>query len=268
MTGARLFRGLVVTVVTALLAAGCGDGGTKRPRAQPRIEAGGAHLTGSLTVFAAASLTEAFGDDKAQLERDNPGLSITYSFAGSQQLVAQVTAGAPADVVATADQDSMGRLVSAGLVEPPRDFARNKLEIAVSPGNPKRITSLRDLARSDLKVVLADPSVPAGRYGGQALDKARVAVKPVSLELDVKAVLQKVTSGEADAGLVYATDVAAAGSSKVSGVDVAPEHNVLASYPVAVVKATKNRAAAQGFVDQLIQGPGQSALVAHGFLAA
>jgi molybdate transport system substrate-binding protein len=258
---------VVVALSVVLFTQACG-GGSDRPSGQP-IPAtdAGARLTGSLTVFAAASLTEAFEDDKSQLERDNTGLSITYSFAGSQQLVAQIAAGAPADVVATADQDSMGRLVTAGLVETPKDFARNRLQIVVAPGNPRRINSLSDLGRNDLRVVLADASVPAGRYGRQALDRAGVAAKPVSLELDVKAVLQKVTSGDADAGLVYATDVSAAGS-KVTGVEIPPEQNVLASYPVAVVKATRNKAAAQGFVAQLIQGPGQRALLSRGFLTA
>ena len=186
----------------------------------------------------------------------------TFSFAGSQQLVAQVTAGAPADVVATADPESMARLVTTGLVAPPTDFAQNSLRIAVGPGHPKAVKGLADLARGNLKVVLADPSVPAGRYARQALDKAGATVKPVSLELDVKAVLRKVFSGEADAGVVYASDVSGAG---VTGIDIPPEHNVVATYPVAVVRTSRNRAAAQAFVDQLLDGAGRDALLAHGF---
>src|SRR5947209_8163912 len=114
-------------------------------------------------------------------------------------------AGAPADVVATADEESMAKLVSAGLVEPPRDFAKNKLQVVVARGDPRAINGLADLARSTLKVVLADPSVPAGKYARQVLDAAHVTVKPVSLELDVKSVLRKVAAGEADAGIVYVT---------------------------------------------------------------
>jgi molybdate transport system substrate-binding protein len=223
-------------------------------------------LSGSVIVFAAASLTEAFTDDKIHLSAANPGLTITYSFAGSQQLVAQIQSGAPADVVATADQTNMQKLVAANLVETPRDFAKNLLEIVVAPGNPKGVKGLSDLARSDLKVVLEDPSVPAGKYGRQALDKQGVKVNPVSLELDVKSELQKVETGEADAGIVYLTDVKSAGA-KATGVAIPADQNVVATYPVAVVKATTNHAVAQAFVDQLINGTGQDALKARGFLS-
>jgi len=222
-------------------------------------------LSGSITVFAAASLTEALADDRAHVVSANPGLSVTYSFAGSQQLVAQVVAGAPADVVATADEASMQKLVAAGLVEAPRVFARNTLEIVVAPGNPRGIRRLFDLARSDLKVVLADPSVPAGKYGRQVLERQGIRVSPVSLELDVKSALAKVEAGEADAAIVYATDVRSAGP-RVSGVQVPPDQNVVAAYPAAVVKATRNHALAQAFVDQLLAGAGRDALRARGFL--
>lgn len=259
------FLGMVVAV--ALVAAGCGTPtiGSKTASGSAGTTPFTPRLAGALTVFAAASLTESFNDYKARLVSENRGLSITYSFAGSPQLVTQIGAGAPADVVATADEDSMAKLVSTGLVEPPQDLARNKLEIAVAPGNPKGIKALRDLARSGLKVVLADPSVPAGRYGRQALAEASVTVEAVSLELDVKSVLQKVTSGEADAGLVYVTDVMAAGPS-VAGIDIPVEYNAAAAYPVAVVRTTKYREGARAFVDGLLRGPGQAALSAHGFL--
>jgi molybdate transport system substrate-binding protein len=217
-------------------------------------------------VFAAASLTEAFTDDKNRLTAASRGLTLTYSFAGSQQLVAQIQSGAPADVVATADEASMQKLVAANLVEAPRDFARNLIEVVVARGNPKGVKGLSDLARSDLKVVLEDPSVPAGKYGRQALDRAGVRVNPVSLELNVKSELQKVETGEADAGIVYITDVKSAGS-VVAGVAIPADENVVATYPVAVVRATTNHAAAQAFVDQLIRGTGQDALLARGFLS-
>jgi molybdate transport system substrate-binding protein len=263
VTARRARTALLLTL--ALVSAGCG-GSARSTSTSPSGPSGSAdsRLTGSLTVFAAASLTEAFNDTKARLVADHPQLSLTYSFAGSQQLVAQVDAGAPADVVATADQDSMAKLVAAKLVDPPADFAANILQIAVAPGNPKGVKGLGDLARADLKVVLADPSVPAGRYARQALDKARAAVRPVSLELDVKSVLRTVSSGEADAGVVYASDVSAARSS-VTGVDIPPAQNVVATYPVAVVRGTGNRAAAQAFVDQLLNGAGRDALLARGF---
>ena len=203
-----------------------------------------------VTVLAAASLTEAFGD----LGR------ATFSFAGSQQLVAQVEAGAPVDVVATADAEAMDRLVRAGLVGEPRDFARNRLAIAVEPGNPKQITALADLDRDGLKVVLADPAVPAGRYTRQVLARAGVDVRPVSLELDVKAVARTVAAGEADAGLVYATDVAAG-----ARVDVPDAVNVVATYPVAVVATSGKRAQAEAFVDRLLGPEGRAALAGRGF---
>jgi molybdate transport system substrate-binding protein len=246
--------------VTLLLAA-CGS--TSAP---PAATAPSPQLSGSLTVFAAASLTEAFTEDKSRLTTANPGLSVTYSFAGSQQLVAQIQSGAPADVVATADGTNMQKLTAANLVENPRDFARNLLEIVVAPGNPKGVRGLADLARADLKVVLEDPSVPAGKYGRQALDRQGVKVNPVSLDLDVKSELQKVETGEADAGIVYVTDVRSAGT-RTTGVAIPAAQNVVATYPVAVVKATTNRALAQVFVDQLISGTGQEALKARGFLS-
>ena len=206
-----------------------------------------------ITVLAAASLTEAFED----LGR---GAEVTFSFAGSQQLVAQVEAGAPVDVVATADPDAMDRLARAGLVDTPRTFATNRMTIAVGPGNPERIQGLADLARDGLKVILADPAVPAGRYARQVLEGAGVRVRPMSLELDVKAVARKVAAGEADAGIVYATDVAAG-----SSVAIPAASNAVAAYPVAVVRTSANGAAAQAFLERLLGQAGRAALTAHGF---
>ena len=220
--------------LVALLAAACSTGST----------------TG-VTVLAAASLTETFDDLGG----------ATFSFAGSQQLVAQVEAGAPVDVVATADVEAMDRLVRSGLVDRPQDFAGNRLAIAVEVGNPDRIAGLADLARPGLKVVVADPAVPAGRYARQALDRAGVVLRPVSLELDVKAVAAKVAAGEADAGIVYVTDVAPG-----ARVEIPEDANVAARYPVAVVRSTGNRAGAEAFVDRLLGPEGRAALVARGFV--
>jgi molybdate transport system substrate-binding protein len=254
----RVLAGVVATV----LATGCGSSGSGS--ASPSPSGGGSTLTGPLTVFAAASLTESFNDAKATLQSAHPGLSITYSFAGSQQLVAQIRNGAPADVIATADTTTMDTLSRAGLVDTPRVFAHNKLEIVVAPGNPKGITSLADLARQNLTVVLEDPSVPAGTFARQALRKANVVVNPRSLELDVKSELEKVALGEADAGIVYVTDVTAA-SSKVSGVAIPDDQNVIATYPIAVVKAASHPSAARAFVDDAVAGTTQRALRARGF---
>ena len=205
---------------------------------------------GGVTVLAAASLTDALTDLGG----------ATYSFGGSQELVAQIEARAPVDVIATADSAAMDRLVRAQLVEAPRIFARNRLAIAVEPGNPKRVAGLADLARPGLKIVLAEASVPAGRYARQVLERAGVAVQPVSLELDVKAVARKVAAGEADAGIVYVTD--AGGAARV---DIPDAANVVASYPVAVVRATGNRAGAEAFVQRLVGPAGRTALAGRGF---
>ena len=264
------FRIAATTVFLAFSTAGCGSsttpatsgGGAGGQQASTPDPLAGRHLT----VFAAASLTEAFTDGKTRLQAAHSGFSVTYSFAGSQTLVTQIKNGAPADVIATADATTMQTLVTAGLVDPPRTFARNKLEIVVAPGNPKNLTGLMDLGRSDLKVVLEDPSVPAGRYGRQALQAHGVTVHPVSQPLDVKSELLAVEQGNADAGIVYVTDVSSAGSA-VSGVQIPDSQNIVATYPIAVVKASTKSAAAQAFVDDAISGTVQHALVARGFLA-
>lgn len=209
-----------------------------------------------LTVLAAASLGAAFTDGAVA----GPGGRAAFSFAGSQQVVAQLEAGAPADVVATADPEMMDRLVDAGLVGTPRVFATNRLAIAVAPGDPGRVAGLADLGRPGLKVVLADPAVPAGRYSRQVLDRAGVRVRPVSLELDVKAVAAKVAAGEADAGLVYATDVAGPDRRDIAGAD-----DVVARYSAAVVEGTRRAAAARDFVDRLLGTRAQAALAGLGF---
>lgn len=231
----------------------------------PRASKVPARATGSLTVFAAASLTEALDDLQTALKTSDPGLSITYNFGGSGALVTQVQQGAPADVVATADTATMQKLTDAGLVEPPVTFAQNKLQILVAPGNPKAVRGLSDLSRPDLKVVLGDDSVPAGRYAAQALRAAGVTARPVSKELDVKAAVAKVTSSEADATIVYVTDVTAAGT-KAQGVEIPDAQNVVAEYPIAVVNAAKHRAAAAAFVESVLGGAGRDALRRRGFV--
>ena len=224
------------------------------------------NLNGALNVFAGTSLREAFKAEGKSLQRLHRGLSITYNFSGSQALAQQIQQGAPADVFASADTKNMQKLVSAGLVETPQIFARNKLEIAVAPGNPKHINSLADLERADVALVLADGSVPAGHYARQAFRNAGLpAPKPRSNELDVKSTLARLTSGEADAVVVYETDVEAAGS-KVQGVAIPDSQNVIAQYPIAVVKASSHQDAARAFVDEIVHGTGQQVLGAWGFL--
>jgi molybdate transport system substrate-binding protein len=225
-----------------------------------------APLTGSLKVFAAASLTGAFNAAKTTLESSRPGLSLTFSFGGSNTLVTQIQQGAPADVFASADQANMQKLVTAGLVETPVTFAKNQLEIAVAPGNPKGITSLQDLAKPGLTVVLGEPGLPAGDYTRQVETQLGIHVTPKSLCPDVKTCVTQVTSGEADATVVYVTDVKAAGP-KVAGVTIPDNLQPAITYPVAVVKASSNQAAAKAFVQSAVSGEVQRELIAMGFIA-
>jgi molybdate transport system substrate-binding protein len=265
----RSSHSAALATVLVLGAAACGSAsGTSTSTGAPGSQAASTSdaLTRSLTVFAAASLTEAFNDAKTKLQAAHSGLSITYSFAGSQALVTQIKNGAPADVIATADTATMQTLVTAGLVDTPTTFARNKLEIVVAPGNPKNVTGLADLGRTDLKVILEDPSVPAGKYGRQALQAQGITVKPVSLPLDVKSELLAVEQGNADAGIVYVTDVSSAGSA-VTGVPIPDSQNIVATYPIAVVKASSNGAAARALVADIVGGTAQQSLRARGFLA-
>ena len=260
-----------VLAASALSLASCGSSGSAGSAASTSTTAGAATtavppLTGTLTVFAAASLTGAFNSAKTTLDGANPGLSLDYNFAGSNALVAQIQQGAPADVFASADTRNMDRLVAAGLVETPVTFARNKLEIAVASGNPRHITGLADLARPGVTVVLEAVGVPAGDYARSVLASQHITANPKSLETDVKSALAKVTSGEADATVVYVTDVAAAGRA-VTGVAIPASLQPDITYPIAVVKATKNRAAARAFVRSAVSGDVQKALEAAGFLA-
>lgn len=243
-------------LVLFLLAAGCS--GVEKVAAPAKRD----QPTG-ITVFAAASLTEPFTAASTAVPQVRP----TFSFGGSQQLVAQLLQGARADVVATADEISMQRVVDASLVEPPVTFARTTLVIAVRPGNPAGIRALADLARPDVDVVLADPSVPAGRYARQVLDAASVPLSPRSLELDVKAALAKVTAGEADAALVYATDVRSSrGRADAVPFPEAGAPGAAVTYRIAVARATRHRPAAQAFVAATTGGPVREALMAAGFV--
>jgi molybdate transport system substrate-binding protein len=218
---------------------------------------------GVVTVFAAASLQPAFDKIGARVKTAY-GITTTFNYAGTQTLTTQLQQGAQGEVFASADTAHMTTLENAGLLSgSSKTFAHNKLEIAVAKGNPKGIKSLADLARPGLVVVLADPSVPAGRYAQQALGNAHVTVHPASLELQVTAVLSKVALGEADAGIVYVSDLATNG--KVSGVSIPDDQNVIADYPIAVLKSAANAAGAQILVELVLSADGQAILKAAGF---
>lgn len=217
----------------------------------------------SITVFAAASLQPAFDKIGARLQTTN-NIRTTFNYAGTQTLTAQVQQGAQGDVFASADTSHMTTLQGSGLLSGQATiFAHNKLEIAVAKGNPKHIQTLADLSRAGLVVVLADPSVPAGKYAQQALAKAKVTVHPASLELQVTAVLNKVALGEADAGIVYVSDVLTNG--KVDGVAIPEEQNVLADYPIAALKSASNPTGARAFIDSVLSSDGQATLKSAGF---
>jgi molybdate transport system substrate-binding protein len=239
-------------------------GGTA-PLSGPSSSASTAAPSGTITVFAAASLTEAFGRVGDDLTRLYPATHYIFNFGSSSTLATQIASGAPADLFASADEPNLQKVVDAKLVDgAPAIVATNRLQIAVAPGNPKRISSLADLARKDLVVVLAAPSVPAGRYARDALTKAGVTLAPASQEVDVRAVLNKVALGEADAGIVYVTDIKSAGA-RVGGVDVPEQHQVLARYPVAVVRDSRNPRLSALFVQYLLGPGGQRVLGDFGF---
>jgi molybdate transport system substrate-binding protein len=216
----------------------------------------------TLRVLGASSLTKAFTRIGADFEKAHPGVKVAFAFAGSQELVAQVGQGVPADVIATADTASMDSLGDAA--PDPRVFATNELAIAVAPGNPEGITGLASLADPGLTVVMAAPEVPAGRYAREALARARVKVKPASLEPSAADVLAIVSLGEADAGVVYASDAAGA-AGKVEVVRVVPAENVTATYPIAVLAGTGSRFIADRFVDYVLSDTGQRTLRSYGF---
>jgi molybdate transport system substrate-binding protein len=263
----------VVPAITALaLIAGCGSTTAKSAvttvaptTAAPATTAAAPSLKGQITVFAASSLTAAFKDLGAAFTKAHPEATVTFSFDASSALVTQITQGAPADVFASADTANMDKLTTASLTaSTPVVFATNVLAIIVPTGNPRGIKAPDDLASAKLKVVLCDPKVPCGQYAKQSLDAAKVAVTPVSLEQNVKGVVTKVTTGEADAGIVYVTDVKAAGD-KASGVDIPAAVNVVAKYPIASTKSSTHQDIDAAFIAFVTSPEGQTVLAASGF---
>jgi molybdate transport system substrate-binding protein len=244
-----------------LLLAACGPAAGSTPR--------------SLTVFAAASLTDAFTEIGRSFESAHPGVKVNFNFAGSQSLRTQIEQGAAADVFAPADRKEMDTLVSKSLVAAgaPQDFLTNKLVLVLPPDNPANLQTPADLARPGTKIILADESVPAGKYARQVLDaltalygpdfKDSVLANVVSNENDVRQVLAKIQLGEADAGMVYVSDSAAAPGLKT--ILIPEAYNVSATYPIAVLAAAPQPELADGFTAFVLSSAGQAILLKWGF---
>jgi molybdate transport system substrate-binding protein len=245
--------------VVAVLAAGCGASTT--PKSAPSSAPA---LAGSITVFAAASLTQTFTDLGKQFEAAHPGTTVKFSFGASSTLAQQIIAGAPADVFASASPSNMTQVTDAGDATGPKTFATNYAEIAVAPASAGKVASLTDLANPEVKVALCQPQLPCGALAQTVLAKAKVTVAPVTQGLDVKSTLAYVTGGEADAAVVYVTDVKAAGS-QVKAVEIPAADNASTAYPIATVKGSQNPALATAFEGLVLSPTGQGALIGAGF---
>lgn len=244
-----------VTLLTAVLTlAACGGS----------PDSGEGSASGEITVFAAASLTESFTALGESFQAENPDTKVTFSFGPSSGLAEQINSGAPADVFASASTKNMDQVVEAGAAADPVTFANNTMQIAVPAGNPAQIDSLDDLTGKDVKVVLCAEEVPCGVGARTVFENAGIEVTPVSNEVDVKSTLSKITLGEADAGLVYVTDVIAAGDD-VTGVEIPADVNASTAYPIAPLAESRNAELAQSFVDYVLSDAGVTELETAGF---
>jgi molybdate transport system substrate-binding protein len=256
--------GLAAAALLALSACGSSSGGTGASGTSPAASKG---VAGSLNVFAAASLTESFTQIGKDFEAANPGTTVKFNFAGSSALATQINQGAPADVFASAAPTNMKTVTDAGNADgTPTTFVKNQLVIAVPKGNPKHIAGLADLTKPGVKVAECAAAVPCGAAATKALAAAKVKLTPVTLEQDVKSALAKVKLGEVDAALVYRTDAKAA-ASDVDGIEFAESAGAINSYPIVVLKNSKNKTAAQAFVSYVLSDKGMAVLTAAGFQA-
>jgi molybdate transport system substrate-binding protein len=275
------FRLLLVLLLTAALTA-CGGATSSAPTtsapAAPNVPAASG---GELTVFAAASLTDAFNEIGDAFGVANGGATVTFNFAGSDQLATQIAEGAPADVFASANRTQMNNVIKSGQVisGTEKTFVRNRLVVVYPKENPGELNSLKDLAKPGLKIVLANKSVPVGTYTLDFLGKASklpeytaeysatVLANVVSYEENVRAVLSKVTLGEADAGIVYSTDAATITDGSIRTLDIPDDLNTIATYPIAAINIAKNAELAQKFVDYVLGPEGQQVLAKYGFIS-
>lgn len=240
-------------------------GGTATEPVSTAETGGESTLSGELTVFAAASLHEVFDELAEDFKAEHPDVSITFNYGGSSGLVTQMQDGAPVDVLATANERTMTTAVESDLMgDPNQIFATNTLTIVTEAGNPKNITGLADLNRDDVQLVVCAEQVPCGSATVKLEEAAGVDLQPVSEENAVTDVLGKVTSGQADAGLVYITDAVGAGD-QVAIVDVPEAQDIINRYPIGVTKTSANAALAQAFVDFVLSDHGQQKLQAAGF---
>jgi len=263
---------LTIAALAAAAVAGCSSSTSSSSSSAPSASSSSsspaasssASATGTITVFAASSLKETFTTLGKQFEAAHPGDTVKFSFGASSTLATQITDGAPADVFASAAPKNMETVVSAGDASNPQNFAKNTAEVAVPPSNPANVTSVNDLAKSSVKVALCQPQVPCGVVAAEVFKNVGITVKPVTLQPDVKSVLTQVELGNVDAGVVYVTDVKAAGS-KVKGVTIPAGQNASTLYPIATISSSKEMSIAQAFVAYVLSPAGQQVLAAAGF---
>lgn len=250
---------VLASVVAVLALAGC-----SAPPAGPAVAPPATAPSGTLTVFAAASLTDVFAELGDSFEAQNPGVRVVFNFGGSSGLAEQIVQGAPADVFAAASPATMATVTDAGLALDPATFATNTLELAVPAGNPGAVLALADLARDGLVVALCAPEVPCGAASATALGAAGIVASVDTYEQDVKAVLTKIELGEVDAGLVYRTDVSAAGDT-VEGIPFAEAASAVNDYPIVAAAESRNPRAAAAFVAFVLSDSGRALLDGAGF---
>jgi molybdate transport system substrate-binding protein len=260
----RVPAALLLAVPLAASLVACGSSSTGPRDTAPPGPSSQAQLSGSITVFAAASLTESFTTIGKAFEVAHPGTKVTFNFGASSTLANQINQRAPADVFASAAPKNMDQVVTAGNAASPATFAVNTMQIAVPPSNPGHVAQLSDLAKSGIKVALCKAEVPCGATADKVFGNAHLTVKPVTREADVKSTLAKVTVGEVDAGIVYVTDVKAAGT-KVTGIAIPNDVNASTAYPIAALTHAGNAAVAAAFVAYVKSSDGQQVLTAAGF---
>ncbi len=252
---------LTIAGLAVVALAGCSSSSSS---SAPSASTSSSASTGSITVFAAASLTGTFTQLGKQFEAAHPGDTVKFSFGPSSGLATEITSGAPADVFASAATANMDQVVSAGDASNPQNFAKNIMEVAVPPNNPANVKSVNNLAKKSVKTALCQPQVPCGVVAAEVFKNAGITVKPVTLQPDVKSVLSQVELGNVDAGMVYVTDVMAAGT-KVKGVSIPPEDNASTLYPIATITSSKQKSEAEAFVAYVLSPAGQQVLTAAGF---